>query len=125
VPSMVGRTLIRPPSAQVGPILPPERAAIIAGSPVAGLYDTAIDRDSAFEALSRKARDKQLAEERQQLEEADRKTAERTYQDAAAPRRSTRQTPAEAAMNSLARTVANRLGSALVRGILGSLKRGR
>ncbi|MDP2781486.1 helicase HerA-like domain-containing protein [Devosia sp.] len=125
VPSMVGRTMIRPPSAQVGPILPQERAAIIAASPVAGLYDTAIDRDSAFEVLARSARDKQLAEERQQLEEQERKSAERTYQEAQPARRSTRQTPAEAAMNSLARTVANRLGNALVRGILGSLKRGR
>ncbi|HLV84809.1 MAG TPA: helicase HerA-like domain-containing protein [Devosia sp.] len=125
VPSMVGRTMIRPPSAQVGPILPQERAAIMAASPVAGLYDTAIDRDSAFEVLARSARDKQLAEERQQLEEQERKSAERTYQEARPARRSTRQTPAEAAMNSLARTVANRLGNALVRGILGGLKRGR
>src|SRR5690606_34394264 len=125
VPSMVGRTMIRPPSAQVGPILPQERAAIMAASPVAGLYDTAIDRDSAFEVLARSARNKQLAEERQQLEEQERKSAERTYQEARPARRSTRQTPAEAAMNSLARTVANRLGNALVRGILGGLKRGR
>tara|TARA_R110000868_G_scaffold18175_5_gene80510 strand:+ start:342 stop:1835 length:1494 start_codon:yes stop_codon:yes gene_type:complete len=125
VPSMVGRTMIRPPSAQVGPILPDERKAIMANSPVGGLYDTAIDRDSAFEVLTRKARDKQLAEERQQFEDEERKTAKRTYQDdAPKKRRSTRQTPAEAAMNSLARTVANRLGNALVRGILGSLKRG-
>ncbi|MBU1305977.1 MAG: DUF853 domain-containing protein [Alphaproteobacteria bacterium] len=131
IPSMVGRTLIRPPSAQVGPILPEERRAFIANSPVAGVYDTAVDRDSAFEVLARKARDKQLAEERQQQEEQDAKeakqaqSAERRYQDDRPVRRSTRQTPAEAAMNSLARTVANRLGSALVRGILGSLKRGR
>ena len=125
IPSMVGRTLIRPPSAQVGPLLPEERRAIIANSPVAGLYDTLVDRDSAFEVLARKARDQQLAEERQRQDDEIKKT-ERTYQEKApTQRRSTRQTPAEAAMNSLARTVANRLGSALVRGILGSLKRGR
>ncbi|MDB5614053.1 MAG: hypothetical protein JWQ22_1706 [Devosia sp.] len=125
IPSIVGRTLIRPPSAQVGPLLPEERRAIIANSPVAGLYDTAVDRDSAFEVLAKKARDKQLAEQRQQQDDDIRKT-ERTYQEAAPQRRaSTRQSPAEAAMNSLARTVANRLGSALVRGILGGLKRGR
>jgi len=125
IPSMVGRTLIRPPSAQVGPLLPEERRAIIANSPVAGLYDTLVDRDSAFEVLARKARDQQIAEERQRQDDEIKKT-ERTYQEKApSQRRSTRQTPAEAAMNSLARTVANRLGSALVRGILGSLKRGR
>ena len=128
VPSMVGRTMIRPPSAQVGPITPAEREAIIAGSPVVGLYDNPIDRDSAFEVLTRRAREKQLAEERQRQDDEIRKS-QRTYQDEsprrAPARKSSRQTPTEAAMNSLARTVANRLGDALVRGILGGLKRGR
>jgi hypothetical protein len=124
IPSVVGRTMIRPPSAQVGPLLPEERRSIIANSPVAGLYDTAVDRNSAFEVLASKARDRQLAEERQRQDDEARK-AERTYQEARPRRSSSRQSPAEAAMNSLARTVANRLGSALVRGILGGLKRGR
>jgi DNA helicase HerA-like ATPase len=129
IPSMVGRTLIRPPSAQVGPITPDERAAIMANSPVAGLYDSVIDRDSAFEVLARRTQDKQQAEERQRLED-ERLRQQRTYEPdrptrSAPARRSNRQTPAEAAMNSLARTVANQLGHALVRGILGGLKRGK
>ena len=124
VPSMVGRTLIRPPSAQVGPLTAEERRLIMANSPVAGLYDTTVDRESAFETLARKARDKQLAEERQAQDDELAKR-ERTYAEPRQRRASSRQTPAEAAINSLARTVANRLGSALVRGILGSLKRGR
>lgn len=126
VPSIVGRTLIRPPSAQVGPLNPAERDATMANSPVGGLYDTLIDRESAFEILERRARDQQLAEERQRLDAADRLAAERQARDEARserPRRtSSRQTPAEAAMNSFARTVANRLGNAIVRGILGGLK---
>ena len=128
IPSVVGRTLIRPPSAQVGPILPEERRAIIANSPVAGLYDTLIDRDSAFEVLARKAKSQQDAAEQKRIddERAKQLRSAPTSQSAPrAPRASTRQTPAEAAMNSMARTVANRLGNALVRGILGSLKRGR
>jgi DNA helicase HerA-like ATPase len=126
IPSMVGRTLIRPPSAHVGPLSPAERDSIIANSPLGQIYDEITDRESAFEVLQRRARDKQLAEERQRQDEETRRAPERTYQEAPPPRRtSSRQTPAEAAMNSLARTVANRLGSALVRGILGSLKRGR
>ncbi|HEV7291015.1 MAG TPA: helicase HerA-like domain-containing protein [Devosia sp.] len=124
IPSVVGRTLIRPPSGRIGPITRQERQAVMATSPVGGLYDQAIDRESAFEVLARRTRDKQLAEERQQQEELEAKTASRTYAEDR-PRRSTRQTPGEAAMNSLARTVANQLGRALVRGILGSLKRGR
>jgi hypothetical protein len=39
VPSMVERTLIRPPSSRLGPITEPERAKVVAVSPVAGQYD--------------------------------------------------------------------------------------
>ncbi len=129
IPSMVGRTLIRPPSAQVGPLNLAERDAILANSPVGGLYDAVVDRESAFEILERRARDRQLSDERAKIEAADRIAAEKAekeqqrYERVNQPRRtSSRQTPAEAAMNSLARTVANRLGSAIVRGILGGLK---
>ncbi|CAN7183825.1 helicase HerA-like domain-containing protein [Devosia sp. LjRoot3] len=125
IPSMVGRTLIRPPSAQVGPLNPAERDATMANSPVGGLYDSVSDRESAFEILERRTRDRQLAEERAKYDEADRVAAERQAREerASQPRRtSTRQTPAEAAMNSFARTVANKLGNAIVRGILGSMK---
>ncbi|MCR6633945.1 helicase HerA-like domain-containing protein [Devosia sp.] len=125
IPSMVGRTLIRPPSAQVGPLNPAERDATMANSPVGGLYDSVSDRESAFEILERRTRDRQLAEERAKYDEADRVAAERQAREerASQPRRtSSRQTPAEAAMNSFARTVANKLGNAIVRGILGSMK---
>ena len=125
IPSMVGRTLIRPPSAQVGPLNPAERDATMANSPVGGLYDSVTDRESAFEILERRTRDRQLAEERAKYDEADRVAAERQAREerASQPRRtSSRQTPAEAAMNSFARTVANKLGNAIVRGILGSMK---
>jgi uncharacterized protein len=55
VPSMVERTLIRPPAARLGPITPHERQAIVNVSPVAGLYDTAVDRESAYEILAQRA----------------------------------------------------------------------
>jgi multiple sugar transport system substrate-binding protein len=76
---------------------------------------------AAFEVLAERAERKQEAEEQARLED-ERLKAGRSRQPAPS-RRYTRQTPAEAAINSLARTVANRLGSALVRGILGSLSR--
>ncbi len=50
-PEMVARTLIAPPSARVGPITPEERQEIIKRSSLLGKYDTAIDRESAFEVL--------------------------------------------------------------------------
>jgi uncharacterized protein len=121
VPSMVGRTFIRPPSAQVGPINPAERDATLANSPVGGLYDTVTDRESAYEILQRRARDRQLADERLK-NDPDLERAGESRERAAAPRRSTRQTPVEAAVNSFARSVANTLGREIMRGILGGLR---
>jgi DNA helicase HerA-like ATPase len=130
IPSIVGRTLIRPPSGKVGPVSPDERRALIAGSPVAGQYDRVIDRESAFEVLQRKANAAQAeAEQQKQAEMAQKQAEARARADRAnappAPRRSTRASPMEAAMTSLARSAATSLGRALVRGILGSLTRGR
>jgi len=67
IPSMVQRTLIRPPASRLGPISPQERAKLIAESPVAGQYDTPIDRESAFEVLQKKAQGErpQLAPQQQ------------------------------------------------------------
>ncbi len=54
IPSMVGRTFIRPPSSRLGPITPGERQAIMAQSPVGATYDTLVDRESAYEVLKGK-----------------------------------------------------------------------
>jgi DNA helicase HerA-like ATPase len=55
VPSVVQRTLIRPPSSRLGPLSDEERAALIAASPLAGVYDEVVDRESAFEILKARA----------------------------------------------------------------------
>jgi hypothetical protein len=54
-PGMVARTLIAPPSSRVGPITPEERNSIVNASPLRGKYDSAIDRQSAFEVLRDRA----------------------------------------------------------------------
>ncbi len=54
VPSMVERTLIRPPGSRLGPLAEAERKRLIATSPIGPLYDKTIDRDSAFEMLGRR-----------------------------------------------------------------------
>ncbi len=55
IPSMVQRTLIRPPASRLGPITAEERQKMMAESPVAGQYDKAVDRESAFEILQKRA----------------------------------------------------------------------
>ncbi|MEO1000931.1 MAG: helicase HerA-like domain-containing protein, partial [Pseudomonadota bacterium] len=55
VPGEAQRTLIRPPASRLGPITEAERAKAMAASPVAGRYEAAIDRVSAFETLAARA----------------------------------------------------------------------
>jgi DNA helicase HerA-like ATPase len=137
VPSMVQRTLIRPPASRLGPITPAERQKLIQESPVAGQYDQVIDRESAFEMLQKKAREAQDAEEQAQQAGSggsrwtipgfgnDDPAPQSGGRRAPAPRPSNRQTVAEAAIKSVVRSVGSSVGRAIVRGILGSLSRGR
>jgi DNA helicase HerA-like ATPase len=118
VPSMVGKTMMRPPSSRLGPITPEERRAVMTTSPVAGLYDKLEDRESAFEVLQARAKKRADAEPDRDV------PREREAEREPAPRRSTRAGPLEAAITSMSRSVANSLGRAIVRGVLGTLKRG-
>jgi DNA helicase HerA-like ATPase len=56
-PSIVQRTLIKPPRSRLGPIDAKERAIIQSISPFGGKYDTRVDRESAEEVIARKAAD--------------------------------------------------------------------
>ena len=138
VPSMVQRTLMRPPASRLGPITPDERRKLIAESPVAGQYDETVDRESAFEILQKKAKDAQAAQEQSTQTGGSRwtlpdfggsdnntSTERGTTRRSPAPRASNRQTVAEAAIKSVVRSVGSSVGRAIVRGILGSLSRGR
>lgn len=135
VPSMVQRTLIRPPSSRLGPITPDERRKIILESPVAGQYDDVVDRESAFEMLQKRAKAAQEAEASAEPESGgsrwtipgfgDDEEPARAGKRSPAPRRSNRQSVTEAAVKSVVRSVGSSLGRAIVRGILGSLSKGR
>ncbi len=163
VPSMVQRTLIRPPASRLGPLEDRERDELMKLSPVSGQYDETIDRESAFEMLKKRAEDELRREDDQRAREDEddrnrsarsqwrlpgsrddddddddderdydrdrRRTKTRprsttTRQTSNRPRTSNRQSVGEAAMKSMVRTVSSQLGRAIVRGILGSLKRG-
>jgi uncharacterized protein len=134
IPSIVQRTLIRPPASRLGAITPQERQQIMAISPVAGQYDKTIDRESAFEMLQKKGRAAADAAERRQAEAQRQPPSPRQAPDTdsgsgwsipgfGTGSGSGRQTVAEAAIKSVVRSVGSQLGRALVRGILGSLSR--
>ena len=56
-PSVVERTLVKPPRSRLGPVTAKERAIIRSISPVEGKYDEEVDRESAEEVLLAKAAD--------------------------------------------------------------------
>ena len=141
VPGIAQRTLIRPPSSQLGPIDNATRAALMGMSPVAGKYDEAQDRESAFELLQARAEAAaQEAEEAEALEaqmdnvaereykSARRYTADRVERSTSQPRRRANRrgdSVGTAFAKSFARQMGTRAGRAVVRGVLGGLFRGR
>jgi len=117
VPSMVQRTLIRPPSSRMGPITPQERKKLVLNSPVYGLYDEEIDRESAFEILAARADKKAEAAEKaaRKLAAAKKSTPKK--------RTSRRMSKSDRFFGNLVSTIGRELGRQLIRGILGSLRR--
>jgi uncharacterized protein len=123
IPSMVQRTLIRPPASRLGPVTADERKKLIAASPVAGQYDKTVDRESAHEVLSKRAKETVQANADTQDRQDAGQEEEQERDGRSTSRSSGRQSVAEAAMKSVVRSVGSSLGRALVRGILGSLLR--
>jgi uncharacterized protein len=114
-PTMVQKTLIRPPISRLGPITPAERAQVMAGSPVRGLYDQARDRESAFETLA--ARATQAAQVAQAPAPAPTRAAQ------PARRASSRQSMAETFAKTMVRSIASQVGREIMRGVLGGMRR--
>ncbi|KRB41693.1 MAG: helicase HerA-like domain-containing protein [Pseudomonadota bacterium] len=126
-PTVVQKTLVRPPVSRLGPITPAERAAIMAQSPVRGLYDTTADRESAYEKLQARAVAAQAPEDAPAANSpwnpgpvaapAPRPRAEPK------PRASSRQSMGEAFTKSLLRQAGSTIARELMRGIMGGLKK--
>ena len=135
VPMPVERTLMCPPRCRMGAITLEERTAVRARSPVGGKYDTPINRDSAYEVLSRRATPA----------EAPAPPAGRAGAEAPAGRRRPEAAPAEppaesggglsellwgtkrrqgmveALAKQTARTVGSEVGRQILRGVLGGI----
>jgi DNA helicase HerA-like ATPase len=82
IPGMAQRTLIRPPSSQLGPISDAERGGVMGGSPIAGKYDLRLDRTSAYEMLKAKAEEAAKAAEETEREEEELELREREFRAA-------------------------------------------
>ena len=130
-PTITEKTLIRPPASRLGPANDAERAQVLAASPVGALYDAAVDRQSAYEVLTKRTtvtaapepgpepeveEDRETkAEERARLAEEKRRQRE--------TERTTKQVTSVAV--SVIRSVGVALGRELIRGMFGTVKRRR
>jgi DNA helicase HerA-like ATPase len=142
-PEPVERTLVKPPASRVGPVTPDERRTMIETDAIGAKYDSAENRESAFEKL--KARADQAAREAAQAPppRAGRAAAPGDSWGKVATSAAT--SAARSASSAIARQVANEIGrevfgtstrrrssssgggivGGLVRGLLGGLFRGR
>ncbi|TWG79279.1 hypothetical protein L602_000700000950 [Cupriavidus gilardii J11] len=128
-PGITERAWILAPGSRIGPIDEAERAQLMAGSLVKGVYDAAIDRESAYERLKERAA--QPDGKHSAPAEATQEGGERGWLDQAGDvfgglARGTGKTGRgdsilESMAKSAARTVGSQLGREIIRGVLGSL----
>ena len=121
-PSIVERAYILPPASRIGPISSDERAAVIAASPVAGVYEKVLDRESAFEKL--KGRAEQATPSIAQSSDGGISGAIKDSLDGLLKGTGRKDSLVEAMAKSAVRTVGSSIGRSIVRGIMGSLSRG-
>jgi DNA helicase HerA-like ATPase len=132
-PGVTERAFVLPPASQIGPIETSERRALIGRSLVAGVYEKAVDRDSAFEKLKARA-------EAAPAPAAGAKGAPATAAPAGGgllggisdilfgstgPRGGRREGMVEAAAKSAARSAGSAVARQVLRGVLGSLLGGK
>jgi DNA helicase HerA-like ATPase len=135
-PGETERVFVLPPGSQIGPITPEQRQALIAGSLVAGVYDTTLDRESAYEVLMAHAgRSAQATEAASDAPKTPRVPgAAQAPTEASAggvlnellfgrtgPRGGQHDGLVQTMAKTAARSVASGLGRQIVRGVLGSL----
>jgi len=138
-PQIVERGWVMPPYSSFTPISPEERQVIISQSIVVGVYDQAVDRDSAYEMLQKKvlqqsqqketddlakqqskeqeALAKQQAKEQERFAREQQKAAEKAQRD----REKLTQDIVGTFAKSAARSLGGSTGQKIVRGLLGSL----
>ncbi len=119
-PSVVQRTMMKPPVSRIGAAKPAERKAVLESSPFKGKYEETIDRESAFEALTK--RSEQAAKEAEKLKN---KTSRQLKKPKSRASGRKRQSVGEAFVKSMARSLGSKAGRSLVRGLMGSLFKGR
>ena len=120
VPMPVERTLICPPRCRMGAVMPEERAAVRARSPLGVKYDTTVNRESAYEILNRRTSEREAAESRSDQPESE-KSSERGWLGEMLWGTKRRQGMVQTLAKQTARTVGSQIGRQIIRGLLGGI----
>ena len=125
-PSVTQRAYVAPPGSQIGPIADAQRQALLTNSLVAGVYETPLDRESAFEILRDRAN--AAAQQSTQAQEASSGLGG-VLNDflfgSTGPRGGKKDGLLQSVAKSQARSIANKAAGQLLRGVLGSLLGGK
>ncbi|MDD1719146.1 MAG: DUF853 domain-containing protein [Methanoregulaceae archaeon] len=109
-PTVVERALIYPPHSRMTPLTPEERSQVIGNSPLRARYSEAVDRESAYELLKKKAGQAAVVPETR---------ADTRKGQAKRPASGTGDVIGSVA-KSAARAIGSQLGREIIRGVLGS-----
>jgi uncharacterized protein len=134
-PQIVERAKIVPPRSRVGAITPDQRKEIIASSIIAGHYEKAIDRESAFEMLQARAGQKVEAAGTPSVATSDATTegekpsilaealgtVTAAFKPTIGPRGGVHDSVATSMAKSAMRAASSQLGRQVIRGILGGI----
>lgn len=133
-PQMVERANILPPQGQIGPITTGERDQLMRASLIYGVYEDFIDRESAYEILSKKQElleeERQRAAEEKERVRLQREERKRVEEEERAKRAAARQKKADQGIlgellnqvgRSTTRQISNELGRTITRSIFGAL----
>ncbi len=125
-PGIVERAFIIPPHSQIGAITPEQRKTIISSSIVAGQYENAVDRESAYEMLKSRAETKAVpapaaAPAQQSAPANDPGIFGSIFGTSTPGKGRAREGVGEAMIKSAVRAAGSQIGRQLVRGVLGSL----
>jgi uncharacterized protein len=121
VPMPVERTLICPPRCRMGAVTPEDRANVRARSPISGKYDSRVNRESAYEILSRRTSERETAESGASQPETEKPSERGGMIGDLLWGTKRRQGMVETLAKQAARTVGSQIGRRILRGVLGGI----
>ena len=137
-PSITERVFVVPPASRIGAITSEQRTALITNSIVAGVYEKTLDRESAYEKLTGRA-STQMADKASPHEDAPQTNADKASEGGGflgsvvgglgsifgGGSKGSRMTPGEQMVKSAASAIGREVGRQVLRGVLGSIFKGR